>query len=283
MMKTLLSISSLALLAGMGAQAQSYCVPPPFSTGPFTGILYVSVGEWENASPYDDGYRHFAWLDPVQLTAGESYESKIKAEHTIAGAGFSGNLNYRIWIDWNQDGDFEDNDEEVMTVDYKYYTDTQSATFEVPADAVPGPTRMRVYEDMPVSEGHDAPTPCGYMGSTNPLGQHGEVEDYDIEVLAGEDTTGGEWPVGIAQVSTEAAWGIRNLSGGQLLVNVRSTEQSYRISVSNLLGQEVYTSPQYLPGKSGTLLLNLEEEPSGIYIVQFRSGTQRSSQKVFID
>lgn len=282
MIKAILSLLAFTMATAIHTSAQSYCVPPPFSSGPFTGILYVSIGEWEHSSPYDDGYMYFSAVDPAQVTIGENYEAKMRAEHTIAGAGFSGNLSYRIWIDWNQDGDFEDQDEEVFTVDYEYYTDTQSATFEVPSSALTGLTRMRVYNDMPDNEGHDTPDPCGYLNSTNPIGQHGEVEDYDIEVLQG-DTSGGDWPVGILDLNGENNWTVRNEAGEQLAVNVSSASRAYSISVSNLLGQEIFASPLYLPGTPKTVLVDMKNQPEGVYIVRLRSGEQSSTKKVFVN
>jgi hypothetical protein len=64
-------------------------------------------------------------------------------------------------------------------------TTTVKAKFKIPADAATGITRMRVYEDMEENDGHITPNPCGYLNSSNQLGQHGECEDYAINVKDG--------------------------------------------------------------------------------------------------
>lgn len=280
MTRILLPLASITLFAMFESKAQTYCVPPPFVSGPYTGILEVSIGEWENSSSFEDGYKYFDDVTPAQVTIGESYEATVLCEHTIAGGGgFSGNLNYRIWIDWNQDGDFEDDGEEVLFVDEEYYTDAQTQTFEVPGDAVPGITRMRAYNDMPFSEGHDYPDPCGYTGSTNVIGQHGEAEDYDIEVLAPDTNT--EWPAGIKGLVDGNTWSVVATPTRQLVINTASLTSPFQVSAINLLGQEVYASPLYLPGKQQAVI-DMGTVKAGIYFVKVQSGSSADSKKIFI-
>lgn len=86
-----------------------------------------------------------------------------------------------IWIDWNQDEDFDDAGENVVCES----SNEGQGTYDilVPADALGGETRMRIrikYYDS------DCGSPCG---TTN----YGEVEDYTINVnswLKTENTIG---------------------------------------------------------------------------------------------
>ena len=89
--------------------------------------------------------------------------------------GYSGIV--RVWIDWNQDGDWLDVGEEVYTSAYTAFPVAGSVVsaaggITIPITALPGVTRMRVME----VESSIAPTPC-----TNPF--WGEVEDYNINIL----------------------------------------------------------------------------------------------------
>lgn len=75
--------------------------------------------------------------------------------------------NWRIWIDLNQDGDFEDAGEMVMEGSG---TSTVTGTITIPATASEGYTRMRV-----AMQYGSAPSPCGAF-------EYGEVEDYTVKI-----------------------------------------------------------------------------------------------------
>ena len=78
-----------------------------------------------------------------------------------------------VWIDWNQDGDFDDANENVVCVSGEGGA-TVSWDITVPDDATPGETTMRIrlkYYDA------DCGDPCGTTS-------YGEVEDYGILVNA---------------------------------------------------------------------------------------------------
>lgn len=75
-----------------------------------------------------------------------------------------------LWIDWNQDGDFEDADE-TITVAWTG-TGPYTTTITPPAGAEFGPTRLRTRLTWSAT-----PTACGHH-------TYGEVEDYTVNVIA---------------------------------------------------------------------------------------------------
>ncbi|WP_055442287.1 M14 family zinc carboxypeptidase [Lacinutrix himadriensis] len=81
-----------------------------------------------------------------------------------------------VWIDFNQDGDFDDADENVVSL---AANDTQivSEDISIPASALLGNTRMRVslkYDGLATS--------CESF-------QYGEVEDYTVNIIEEDDGT----------------------------------------------------------------------------------------------
>lgn len=79
---------------------------------------------------------------------------------------------FRIWVDWNQDGDFFDPGEDVWNSG-TYGTTPFTGTINVPLAALPGVTRMRVrceYNAVPTD-------PCNSLS-------FGEAEDYDFNVIS---------------------------------------------------------------------------------------------------
>lgn len=122
-------------------------------------IENVTVGDINNTTACE-GYGDFTALSttvevegtyPVSVTVGGGYYNDQGA----------------VWVDWNQDYDFDDPGEEILTgTGYGPYT----GDMVVPTDALSGETRMRVR----LTYG-GAPAPCGATS-------YGEAEDYTIIV-----------------------------------------------------------------------------------------------------
>ena len=117
------------------------------------------------ASSYTD-YSDDADMIVPELTFGAEYEVEV-TRNTI-----SNDVNYKVWIDFNIDGDFNDANEEVLTSG-KISTASASAKFKVPtlANSFEGRARMRVG----VSYSDFSNTPCG-------VNTVGEFEDYAIKL-----------------------------------------------------------------------------------------------------
>jgi len=140
---------------------QTYC---PASGGCDEYIAQVQVGTINNASGCS-GYADYTAMStdmtpqtgyPITITIGNAYSSDTGS----------------VWVDWNQDIDFDDPGElQPLTVGHGYGPYT--GTITPPADAVPGPTRMRIRVTW-----NTTPTPCGAH-------TYGEVEDYTINVAGG--------------------------------------------------------------------------------------------------
>jgi PKD repeat protein len=120
----------------------------------------VEVGPLDNPSG-QEGYGDFTSII-TDLVAGETVNVTLTAE--MSGAP---NPEYwKIWIDYNIDGDFEDPGEDVFSA---VGTSVATGGFTVPAAAA-GVTRMRVSLKW-----DSEPTPCEYF-------DQGEVEDYTVDI-----------------------------------------------------------------------------------------------------
>jgi hypothetical protein len=126
-------------------------------------ISNVTFGDINNSSSCDN-YHDYTNLSTI-VSQGQSYPISIT----------NGNTSYPddqcgIWVDWNQDQDFDDSGESIIvsgTPGVGPYT----ANIIPPANAVPGETRLRVR--------------ITYIGDVDPCGTttYGEVEDYSVFVL----------------------------------------------------------------------------------------------------
>lgn len=151
--------------SGCGAcKDQTYC--DAFGTD--SGIEFIDsiqISTYTNASGNDDGYGDYT-NDAIQLLTYYKYPYRLVP-------GFSGGFAYtetfRVWIDYNQDGDFADPGEEVISPAGSNMA--VQGFFKVSGTATPGVTRMRVA----MAYG-SAPLPCGSF-------TFGEVEDYCVQIV----------------------------------------------------------------------------------------------------
>jgi hypothetical protein len=75
---------------------------------------------------------------------------------------------YKVWVDFNQDGDFTDSGEQIFSAGPT--SNTVSGTVTIPLSALTGNTRMRVSMSRA-----SITSPCGTF-------ERGEVEDYTLNI-----------------------------------------------------------------------------------------------------
>ena len=134
-------------------------------------IQFVGLSTIQRESASDNGYV-FVEDQSAELIRGESYTV------TLAPGFASGqyNENFRVWIDFNSDGDFEELDE--LAFDAPQPTQEQiTGTITVPVSSVLGSVRMRVgMAYTPITSAQE-PEACGVWN-------FGEVEDYCVTIVA---------------------------------------------------------------------------------------------------
>jgi chitodextrinase len=129
-------------------------------------IDLVQLGTINNTTTANGGYGDFT-SQSTTLVSGST--NTINFSAGFPGTNYS--ENWKVFIDFNQDGDFADAGENVVTGSTSNAA-TASGTFTVPAGAVLGSTRMRV-----VMTWNATPTACGSF-------TYGEVEDYTVTISA---------------------------------------------------------------------------------------------------
>lgn len=167
MNKTLLSSAVALIFGGQLAQAQS-CTDVCAAVGlnsSFEWIQAVSVGTLTNFSGNDNGYADFGDFSNT-FTAGTTIPYSV-----VAGYGdgpFS--ESWKAWMDFNQDGDFDDPGEEIFTNFGQFQL---SGTFFIPATAFNGSTKLRIAMGF-----GSFPMLCEDVSD-------GEIEDYCVTIVGG--------------------------------------------------------------------------------------------------
>jgi hypothetical protein len=144
---------------------------PSYDDG--TGIVRVRFNTIDQSSSSDPSYSNYTAVSTTVLL-NQTYDLTVDV-NTI---GFQ---NYtKAWIDWNRDGDFSDAGEEYDlgdTYDPETLTSNSPLSIYVPANAVPGATRMRIASQYFFEDSDIILSPCAseyYDGA--------EVEDYTINI-----------------------------------------------------------------------------------------------------
>ncbi len=128
------------------------------------------IGPLNNPTGNNGGYILFDNLDPL-YTASFTYPVSLRP-------GFAGGQfdeQFRIWLDMNQDGVFDESELLLDSV-LEEGNATLISTITISPDALPGSTRMRV--SMAFANQFFPPNqePCGTI-------EFGEIEDYCVEIL----------------------------------------------------------------------------------------------------
>ena len=176
-----------AFIIPTGILAQEYCIPPGFKDmggvgEPFTFISNVTLENLNHSSGMptgqglDKGYMYYSNEATPVLQPGQTYSLKVSSGDNL-GQG----MEVYVWIDWDGNKEFSSNGLEKVAV--WGGAGNHGIDITVPLDATLGLTRMRVYCDMPPGMGHIPAEPCGYLNHpSHAIGQHGEVEDYDVQI-----------------------------------------------------------------------------------------------------
>jgi len=156
-----------------------------------------------------------------------------------------------IWVDWNNNGDFNDAGEDVYSsgtssqVNYVFVAD-----FAPPVTAVVGATRMRIRLNNVDLAGNN--TPCGVSG-------YGEVEDYSINVTSN---------AGIGSLSnTKKIVLYPNPVLNQLNVEIQGATETTSLEILNSIGHTVYKS-----NFVKKTVVDMTKFSVGFYLIKFETG-----------
>ena len=177
---------------------------------------------------------------------------------------------WRVWIDWNFDGDFADAGELAFQSLGKY---TQTGEIIVPSGVEKGKLALRAFMSW-----KKYTTACS-------TGKNGEVEDYTIEVT---DATGSYTITKQAQptyddiaYNSESIFEFAEyypnpvLKGQDVFFVVRSAlDETKAISVTNGLGQIIHTEIIEFKEGINEFTLDLETIQSGYYIISINGSNE---------
>jgi len=165
---------------------------------------------------------------------------------------------YAVFIDYNNDGDFTDAGEKVVSKAASLAT-SQTATFTIPSSVVPGPKVMRV-----VMKRDGIPVACEAF-------TYGQVEDYTINIVSTSRGTEDLVEETVATIEKLDFQLYPNpVSGSELNISV-TNDATYRIL--NLVGQEISK------GNVENETVPVSNISEGIYLLEVTSNGQTAVKR----
>ncbi|MEM7035751.1 MAG: HYR domain-containing protein [Bacteroidota bacterium] len=240
-------------------------------------INSVDFGSISNQSGNDYGYGDYT-AHSTALTTGQS------ATITLT-PGFSGQSYHEKWkvfIDWNRDGDFWDAGE---TAFWGQGSGAVSGTITVPAHAVTGSVRMRV-----VMRWNSWPGACGSGGNCS---SYGEAEDYTLSISAGaktahaapvvmEDAPEADNPAPVELYELFPNPVLRQ-AGAAVTVGFRTENAAAaKVMVTDLRGQVLHVQGVEAVAGHNEVVIPVTELAAGMYIMQIQTGDAPVSRKFVV-
>jgi len=221
-------------------------------------ITNLSLGEINNSSDLS-GYGNYI-EEVATITATETSTATI----TIANPNLSDKL--YVWVDWNNDGDFDDTDEQVCNIDAN--TPTVSFSIIAPSFLTPnnnGYTRMRIRLNNT-----DESKEISNVSNETPYGEstYGEVEDYTVRIDVVNN---------INNISNNTFTIYPNPNNGVFNI-VTTNNASNRITITDVSGKLVYENNT----NSNNILVDLNNVNKGIYFVKVFNETGVEIEKIII-
>ena len=269
--RLLVSQSSLAEIitrnTGVSGMENAFYAQPCTSAEYCTASGFTSYQEWikrvqirsdfNNKSNNDQGYGNYTHLNPTIM---RGVPTQIRL--TPGYLDYTYRESWRIWIDFDNDGEFHPQQEKVLQRRGRNRINTQ---ITVPAHIPVGTYRMRIA----MSGTGQYPSPCGQFS-------YGEVEDYSITVTDSPDDlriAAPEIDEPEAETSLPLLTAYPNPTQDEVTLLFRSTRprDGMQLVVTNLLGQTVLSRPlgAVRPGEN-LRDVSLGHLQPGIYILSIR-------------
>lgn len=216
-----------------------------------TGIYRVEFAGIDNTSPGPKDENPYMDFNCYRASIARSAYHPMKITTHFSSPVFT-----RVYIDWNNNGNFDVPEELVMSTNntLQYHNDT----VYVPSSAVPNtPLRMRVVSAKATNNTPDVV--CSGL-------RNGQIEDYSVIVTTG---------AGLTNVNDFTFNAYPNPAHDKLIIEAKDIEQEY--NVFDIYGRKV-SSGMF----SKSIVLDVANFPRGVYVIQVKLGKEVVNKKIIL-
>jgi len=220
-------------------------------------IDLVKLGTINNVSGNDGGYN-----DNTNMTT----NLPIGTNTINFSAGFKSSSYteyWQVWIDLNQDGDFTDSGEKLVSGSSSS-SNSLSATLEVPATAKLGQTRMRV-----TMKYNAAATSCESFS-------YGEVEDYTVNIVAAGARLDGSQDAEELGFEESVMFSVYPNPVEDMLTISLPENGTAVVKIIDMSGKTIKTVKKENRGS-----INVEDLATGMYIIKAQTGVKEFTEKFY--
>ncbi|WP_299455216.1 GEVED domain-containing protein [uncultured Microscilla sp.] len=217
-------------------------------------FIRVQLGAIDNSSA-SSGYADYTTMS-ANVSRGQTHNMVVTTNISWNASKLS------VWVDWNQDGDFDDSNEATILTGVGPY----NVALQVPTGAKLGSTRMR----MRISYANAWSGPCGD-------GWTGEVEDYTVNVKEASGSSQ-EAETGKPKIILEATAYPNPSPNGQYTVEVPANGQAQQMNIRVFSLQGNLITSKTAEGNRTTL--SLQGLGKGLYHMQVISGGKVYNKKL---
>ncbi|MCS7005574.1 MAG: GEVED domain-containing protein [Cytophagales bacterium] len=258
-----------------GSSSSAFSASANFTTSASSGGSYCAA----SSTNANNEWIRYVRLNTINQTSGAStYTDYTATTHNVRRGttytmelrpGFSSSTAYdvywRVYIDYNRDGDFLDANEQV----YQNFSRRDlSFSITINSTASLGTTRMRValsYNSYPAS--------CGTFN-------FGEVEDYSLNICS---TCRDEAEESVSTLTAQPLELYPNPTNGEVKISFSSdTEENVSVTVYDLAGAVVENFSTTAQVGQNVISKNLSALTAGTYVVKAVKGSEVLTSKLFI-
>ena len=217
------------------------------------GFTNVTVSDLDNDSACE-GYADFTAM-VATLEPGSSYDFTVTTGY--------GDQNVRVWIDFNDDGTFDNS--ETVVPNFVIAPGSAAGTYtETVTLTIPGSVASGSQHRMRVKSNWQAPVPDDACEAT----QYGETEDYsaNMGVLGLEDPT-----------ITEAEFTVLTSPNNQFDISLTTEFDGIAsIAIYNVLGQTLAYNNLEKEGDSYVYHLDMSYADAGVYLIKMGDNSSKT-------
>ncbi len=240
-------------------------------------IANVTIGSINNTTTGNAGYGNFT-AKSTSAASGASVSFSLKPGFPTGGfLGLTTQTkpeSWRVWVDFNKDGDFVDAGEQVYSSTASS-TGTITGSFVVPSGTATGSTRIRVSMKR-----NSVASPCETFAN-------GEVEDYTL-VITAASPSGKTAPTIVTATTAQLSSNIYpNPSAGAVSLDLAIPANSGKVemNVLDLNGKIVqsFNWESSTTDQTITHQIDMSTQPKGIYMISINSASgSRSISKLIV-